>query len=100
MASIESTMAGPSANDYRAAASYYLAEGKDMEQALEWINKSLEMGGDRFWILQDKSEIQAALGDYDGAIKTAEKSKAMAIEARNNDYVKINQDNIDQWSKM
>lgn len=100
MASIESTMAGPDANDYRAAASYYLSEGKDMEQALEWINKSLEMGGERFWILRDKSEIQAQLGDYPGAIKTAERSKELAEESRNADYIKINTDNIAKWSKM
>lgn len=98
MASIESTMAGPSANDYRAAAGYYLEEGKDMEQALEWINKSLEMGGDRFWILQDKSEIQAALGDYKGAIETAKHSKDLAREAGNNDYIKINDKNIAKWA--
>lgn len=100
MASIESTMAGPSANDYRAAAAYYLAEGKDMNQALEWINKSLEMGGERFWILQDKSEIQAALKDYSGAVKTAERSKELAMEARNEDYIKINDKNIAKWAKM
>lgn len=97
--SITTTMAGPSANDYRAAASYYLAEDKDLEQALEWINQSLEMGGERFWILRDKSEIQAKLGDYAGAVKTAERSKELAIEAHNNDYVKINEDNIGKWSK-
>ncbi len=100
MASIESTMAGPSANDYSAAASYYLAEGKDMNQALEWINQSLEMGGERFWILRTKSEIQAKLGDYKGAIATAERSKELAEESRNADYIKINTNNITEWSKM
>ncbi len=100
MASIESTMAGPGAGDYSAAASYYLAEGKDMNQALEWINKSLEMGGERFWILRTKSEIQAKLGDYKGAIATAERSKELAEESRNADYIKINTDNIAKWSKM
>ncbi len=100
MASIESTMAGPGAGDYSAAASYYLAEGKDLNQALEWINKSLEMGGERFWILRTKSEIQAKLGDYKGAIATAERSKELAEESRNADYIKINTDNITEWSKM
>ena len=98
-ASIEATMAGPSANDYRAAASYYLSENKNQEQALEWINMSLEKGGERFWILKDKSLIQANLDDYAGAIKTAKRSLELATEADNKDYIKMNNDNIEEWSK-
>ena len=64
------------------------------------MNKSREMGGERFWILQDKSEIQAALGDYKGAIATANRSKELAKEAGNNDYIKINDENIAKWAKM
>lgn len=100
MASIERTMAGPSANDYSAAANYYLSAGKDLDKALMWINKSLESNPDRYWVVRTKAEIQAKLGDYKGAIETAKQSMALATEAGNQDYVKINKENIDKWMKM
>jgi hypothetical protein len=98
-ASIEKTMAGPSANDYYSAASYYLAENKDLKQALAWINTSLEKGGDKFWILRTKALIQAGLGDEAGAIETAKKSTQLAQEAGNEEYVRMNSKSIADWSK-
>ena len=97
---IAATMAGPSANDYRAAASYYLQEGKDMDQALEWMNMAIEKGGERYWIMRDKAMIQANLGDYKGAIASAQRSSELAKEAGNNDYVRGNDELIANWSKM
>ena len=99
VASIEKTMAGPSANDYYSAASYYLAEGKDLKQALAWVNTSLEKGGDRFWILRTKALIQAGLGDTAGAIETANKSTQLAQEAGNDEYPRMNAKSIAEWSK-
>jgi hypothetical protein len=95
--SIASAMSGPSARDYYNAASYYLSEGKDPNQALEWINKHLEMDEPKFWTLLAKSRIQAETGDLKGAIKTAEKSKKMAMEAGYDNYVQMNEDNIAMW---
>lgn len=100
MASIEKTMAGPSANDYSGAAGYYLSAGKDLDKALKWINKSLDMNPDRFWIVRTKSLIQAKMGDYKGAMASAEKSMELATKAENMDYVKMNKESIEKWSKM
>ncbi|HLF65382.1 MAG TPA: DUF2911 domain-containing protein [Saprospiraceae bacterium] len=97
MASIEKTMAGPGASDYSAAATYYLSEGKDLNQALAWINTSLEKGGDRYWLLRTKALIQAGLGDKAGAIETAKKSTQLAQEAGNNEYVRMNTNSIGEW---
>ncbi|MEL6588447.1 MAG: DUF2911 domain-containing protein [Bacteroidota bacterium] len=95
MASIERTMAGPGMNDYRAAANYYANNGKDMDQALEWINKCLEMGGnERFWMVTDKARILAKMGKKEEAKKAAMMAMELAEKAGNNDYVKINQDII------
>jgi len=99
MASIEKVMSGPSAGDYYSAASYYLSEGKDLKQALSWINTSLEKGGDRFWILRTKSLIQAGLGDKAGAIETAKKSSQLAQEAGNDEYVRMNAKSVAEWMK-
>jgi tetratricopeptide (TPR) repeat protein len=97
--SIEKTMAGPSANDYFSAASYYRSSGKDLNKALEWVTKAVEMNPDAFWMSRQKSLIQADLGDKKSAIATAKVSLAASEKAGNADYVKMNQESIAEWSK-
>jgi hypothetical protein len=97
MADIKKVMAGPDANAYYAAGRYYFEEKKDMKQALEWVNKSLELGGDKFWILRMKSQIQAELNMYKDAVATAEKSLELAKADGNMDYVRMNEKSISEW---
>lgn len=97
--SIESAMAGPSGNDYFQAASYYHTEGKDLAQALEWMKLATEGENPPFWYLRRMSLIQADMGDKAGAIATAKKSLAGAEKAGNADYIKMNQDSIEEWTK-
>ncbi len=99
MTDIKATMAGPKAGDYYAAARYYFEEGKDMQQALEWVNKSLEMGGEKFWILRLKANIQATLGMYKDAITTANRSTELAKADGNTDYPRMNDSSISEWKK-
>jgi hypothetical protein len=98
-ANITQVMAGPSAGDYYNAARYYREAKKDLNQALTWMNKSVEMGNDKFWVLRQKSLIEADMGNYKAAITTANQSLAKAKEAGNNDYIKMNMDSIAAWSK-
>lgn len=95
---IEETMAGPSWYEKYQAARYYFENGKDLKTAHNWIKESTDEAP-RFWTMKWRAEIEAATGDYKTAITTAEKSKAMAIEEGNDDYVKMNEDNIAKWSK-
>jgi hypothetical protein len=97
-ANITQVMAGPSAGDYYNAARYYREAKKDLNQSLVWMNKSIEMGNEKFWVLRQKSLIQADMGDFKGAVETANKSLSMAKEAGNADYVKMNEDSIKEWS--
>jgi hypothetical protein len=99
MKAIETTMSGPSANDYNAAARYYYEEKKDMAQALAWVDKALEKGGDRFWILRLKANILAELGRYKEAIAVAEKSTELAKKEGNEDYPRMNDKSIMEWKK-
>lgn len=96
MKSIDAAL-NPSANSYFGAARYYYETNRDSKQALTWVNKSLEMGGDKYWILRVKSLIQAKLEDYKGAIETAEKSKALALADDDGTYVKMNEVSIAEW---
>ncbi|WP_418604416.1 DUF2911 domain-containing protein [Hwangdonia sp.] len=100
-AAIEKTLNGPGFNDYYAAATYYLSEGKDIAKAKEWIDKAMSMTDDpRFWQLRQKSLIYAKAGDRAGAIAAAKKSLAAAEKAGNADYVKMNKDSLAEWGAM
>ena len=101
MKSIEAAMAGPTANDLFAAAQYYYQSNGDQAKALVWINQSLAKFGQEppFYILRQKSLIQAKMGDKKGAIETAKLSLAASEKANNSDYVKMNKDSIQEWSK-
>jgi hypothetical protein len=52
-----------------------------------------------FWQLRLKSLIQAKMGDKKNAIETAKQSLALAEKAKNDDYVKMNNDSIKEWTK-
>lgn len=103
MASIAKVLAGPTAGDYFSSAQYYYQANIDHNKALEFINKAISMvkpGDDApFWHLRLKSLIQAKLGDKKGAIETAKLSLAGAQKEKNDDYVKMNNDSIKEWSK-
>ncbi len=99
MAQIKQKLDGPTQNDYFAMSQYYFESGKDMKMALEFVNKAIAKG-ERFWMLRHKSLVQAKLGDKKGAIESATKSLALAKEAKNNDYVRMNEKSIAEWAKM
>jgi len=100
IASIEKALAGPTAGDYFSAAQFYYQSNGDLNKALGYVNKALELNAEKpFWYNRLKSLIQAKLGDKKGAIETAKLSLAAAELAKNNDYVKMNKDSIAEWSK-
>lgn len=100
MASIDKVLAGPTSGDYFAAAQYFYQSNGDLNTALTYMNKALELSKDKpFYYYRQKSLIQAKLGDKKGAIETAKISLAGATEAKNNDYIKMNNDSIAEWSK-
>lgn len=99
MKSIEKVMAGPSGNDFFAAATYYHTTGKNNKQALEWVNKAIKINPEAYWMYRRKSLIQADLGDKKEAITTAQKSLELAQKAGNADYIKMNKESIAVWSK-
>lgn len=90
MAQINSAMTVDS-RPYFQAASYYFDNGKDTAKALEWANKAVEAQPTAFWVMHLKAKIQAKAGDKAGAKATAMKSIELAKEAKNDDYVVLNQ---------
>lgn len=96
MAEIDDKMQGVTQATYYQAAVYYLENDKDLNKALEWIDKAL-INNEQFWILRHKALILAKLGRYKEAITFAEKSKKLAAESDNDDFVKLNEKSIAEW---
>ncbi|WCM42351.1 DUF2911 domain-containing protein [Flavobacterium sp. CBA20B-1] len=89
------------ATDYYAAGVYLFTSNTDVKKALDYVNKSIAMqnGEAPFYMLRQKSLIQAANGDKKGAIETAKKSLELSEKAGNEDYVKMNRNSILEWSR-
>ena len=62
-----------------------------MTKALTWADKAIENNPKAFWIMHLKAKIQAKLGDKASAKATALKSIESAKEAKNDDYVALNE---------
>ena len=99
MADIKKKMKGISGSTYYQAARYYHESSKDPDQALEWVSMAMELDGEKFWMMRLKALIYADLRKYNYAIKTAKKSSALAKEAGNDSYVRMNAASIEEWSK-
>ncbi len=98
MKNIESAMGDN--KPYFAAATYYFENKKDMAKALEWSTKAFDSNPKAYWIAHLKAKVQAEMKNYKGAIETAEKSKMIAAEDKNMDYVKLNEKLIEEIKKM
>lgn len=97
MESIANAMAGPSQNDYYQAASYYHDNKKDLKQALTWIQKA-NAEDPKFWQVRREALILADMGKYTEAIAAAKKSKDLATKAENEDYIRMNEKSIAEWT--
>lgn len=83
-----------SAGSYASSAIYYAENGKDLNQALAWINEAVKINPNAFWYLHQKAKIQAKMGDAKGARETANASIALAKASKEGDfgYIKLNED--------
>jgi hypothetical protein len=71
------------------AASYYFNSNKDLNQAYAWIQQSTD-NDPKYWTMHLRAKIELTLGKKTEALASATKSKTMAQEAKNMDYVGLN----------
>jgi len=76
---------------YFTAAMYYLDNGKDLNQAVTWFDKAIEQNPKAFWVHHQRANALAKLGKKEDAKMAANKSIELAKEAKNDDYVKLNE---------
>ncbi|MEO6252072.1 MAG: DUF2911 domain-containing protein [Ferruginibacter sp.] len=77
---------------YWAAAQFYNEYDKNLPLALENTTKAIEGNKEAFWMWIYKAKIQKDMGDKAGAMESSKKSMELAAAAKNDDYVKMNQD--------
>lgn len=100
MASINEVMKGePNATAYYDAAVYYLNANKDINKAVTWVDKAMEMTKEdpKFWMLRQQSLIHAKAGKTETAIAAAKQSLALAEKAGNTGYVRMNKASLKEW---
>ena len=71
------------------AANYYFTSNKDVNQAYAWIKQSTD-SDPKYWTLHLRAKIELSLGKKTEALESATKSKNLAIENKNPDYVGLN----------
>ena len=79
---------------YWQAAQFYNEYEKNNAKALEYATKATEATPDAFWIWLYKAKIQKEMGDKAGALASAQKSLELATKAKNDDYIKMNEELI------
>ena len=89
----------PKGIDFYRAMRYYMENDKDLEKALQWINKRIAMDGEDYGALHYKGIVQDQLGDRTAAQKTLERSLKLAKEAGNANYIRMNQQTLTKWQK-
>ncbi len=85
------------ARPYHQAAGYYYENKKDLNKALEWANKAVEMNPTAYWSWMLKANIQYELNDKKGAIATAE--QVLKMKDVDGAYTKIAKDLIAKAKK-
>lgn len=76
---------------YFQAAMYYMDNGKDINQALTWLDKAIEQNPKAFWIHHQKANALAKAGRKADAKAAAQRSIELAKEQKNDDYVRLNE---------
>jgi hypothetical protein len=71
------------------AANYYFTNNKDQNQAYTWIKQSTE-SDPKYWTLHLQAKIELSLGKKTAALESATRSKKLAEEGKNQDYVGLN----------
>jgi tetratricopeptide (TPR) repeat protein len=74
---------------YFQSAGYYYNNNKDLNKALEWVNKAIELNPKGYFIVMLKSRIQYKLNDFSGAHASAQQVVTLAKDAKNEEYIKL-----------
>ncbi|WP_199117119.1 DUF2911 domain-containing protein [Pedobacter sp. ASV28] len=98
MANIAEAMKGEK-KPYFEAAQYYYSNGKDLKTALEWMNEAEKQMTDAPWVKLWKGRVQLKMGDKAGAAKTAKEGIEIATKIKNDEYIRLNTQLLEETKK-
>jgi DUF2911 family protein len=76
---------------YFQSAQYYIDNDKDLNQAVEWLDKAIAQNPDAYFMYYQKARALAKLGKKQDALAASNKSIELAKAAKNDDYVALNE---------
>lgn len=76
---------------YFSGAAYYIDNGKDLNQAIIWLDKAIENNPRGYWIYYRKAVALQKLGKKKEAMEVSLKSMQIAREEKDDTYVRNNQ---------
>lgn len=74
------------------AAQFYNEYDNNPSKALEYANAATKDNPKAFWVWLYKAKIEQAMGNKTAALESSKTSLALAQEAKNDDYVKMNEE--------
>jgi hypothetical protein len=77
---------------YWQAAQFYFEYDINYAKALDNCTKAIQDNDKAYWMWLYKAKIQKEMGDKEGALVSSKRSWELAKEAKNEDYVKMNED--------
>jgi len=89
----------PTAQTYYEAGRYLQEQGKTPQKALDYLNKAIQIGGDTYYFHRVKSLVEAELGQYDRAIRSARMSLELSESLGKDEFVRMNRKNIALWEE-
>lgn len=76
---------------YWTAAQFYFEYDRNLSKALENVSKATEENPKAYYMFLYKARIQKEMGNNPGALVSSKTSLALAREAKNDDYIRMNQ---------
>jgi hypothetical protein len=76
---------------YFQSALYYIENGKDLNQAVQWLDKAATQDPDGYYIYYQKARALAKMGKKQEALVASNKSIELAKAAKNDDYITLNE---------
>ncbi len=90
----------PVAQTYYEAGRYLQEQGMELPRALSYLDRALELGGDTYYFHRVRSLVLAELGNYEEAIRSATRSRELAQGEGKDEFVRMNQKNIEKWQRI
>lgn len=98
MANIAEAMKGDK-KPYFQSALYYFNNGKDLKTALAWMNEAEKEMVDAPWVKLWKGRVQLKMGDKAGAAKSAKEGVEIATKIKNEEYIRLNTQLLEETKK-